>query len=177
MLKKILIVVGVLACLLVGGFGYVMYNTSQTPDMSKVQAMSQKAAPNLQLTTFSEKKPVALSELIGKGKPVYLNFWATWCPPCVREMPYMNELYPKYKDKMDFVIASVDEKETDVVTFQKKNNYQFPIYYAKNSEVASAYQLQGIPTSVLIDGQGNIITVHVGSMSKEDMESFFNKAF
>lgn len=177
MLKKLLLVIGVIGLVFAAGFGYLFYEASQPPDMKKAQAMEAKPAPALTLATFPDKKEVPLKDLIGKGKPVFLNFWATWCPPCVKEMPYMNELYPEYKDKMDFIVASVDSKQDDVVTFQKKNNYAFPIYYAKNSEVSSAYGLQGIPTSFIIDGKGNIVNVHIGGMDKAAMKQFLDSAF
>lgn len=177
MFKKIMIVLGVVVAIVAGGFGYLFYAASQPPDLAKAQAMENKPAPNLQLATFPDKKAVALKDISGKGKPVFLNFWATWCPPCVAEMPHMNELYPQYKDKMDFVVASVDAKQEDVVTFQKKNNYQFPIYYAESKEVHAAYGLQGIPTSVIIDGKGNLVNVHIGGMNKEDMKKFLDSAF
>ncbi len=177
MLKKILIVLGVLVVIAAGGVGYLYYSVTKGPDMAKAQAMERQPAPIIALKTFPDKNEVSLGDLIGKDKPVYLNFWATWCPPCVHEMPFMNELYPEYKDKMDFVIASVDAKQDDVVKFQEKNNYSFPIYYADNKEAAQAYGIQGIPTSVLIDGKGNVINVHIGSMSKEDMKSFLDGAF
>ena len=177
MLKKILIVLGVLVVIAAGGVGYLYYSVTKGPYMAKAQAMERQPAPIIALKTFPDKNEVSLGDLIGKDKPVYLNFWATWCPPCVHEMPFMNELYPEYKDKMDFVIASVDAKQDDVVKFQEKNNYSFPIYYADNKEAAQAYGIQGIPTSILIDGKGNVINVHIGSMSKEDMKSFLDGAF
>jgi len=177
MLKKILMVLGVIFVLIVGGVGYLYYTVTKGPDMAKAQAMERKPAPIISLKTFPEKNSVSLQDLIGKGKPVYLNFWATWCPPCVGEMPHMNALYPQYKDKMDFIIASVDSKQDDVVAFQEKNNYSFPIYYADNREAAEAYGIQGIPTSILIDAEGNIINIHIGSMGKDDMQSFLDGAF
>lgn len=177
MLKKILMVIGVVVFIALGGLAYLFYAASQPPDMAKAQAMENKPAPQLTLLTFPDKKTVTLKDLSGKGKPVFLNFWATWCPPCVGEMPHMQELYPQYKERMDFIVASVDAKKDDVVKFQEKNKYAFPIYYADNSEVSKAYSLQGIPTSIIIDGKGNIVNIHIGGMEKDAMKKFLDSAF
>ncbi len=174
MLKKILIGLGVVVAIIAGVFVYVVKEASTPPDMAKAAAMEQKAAPSLTIAAYPDDKKIELSQLYGK-KPIYLNFWATWCPPCVREMPFMNELYPQYKDKLDFVVVSVDSKRSQLDEFVKKTGYNFPIYTTDNESAGKAFGLQGIPTSVLITPDGKIAKIHIGSMSKEEMEAFFKE--
>lgn len=173
-MKKMLI--GLVAAVVVIAAGvFVFVKPSAGPEkMAQATATEQKNAPSLALTSFADGKETNLSNLIGK-KPIYLNFWATWCPPCVREMPFMNELYPQYKDKLEFLVVSVDSKKADVDSFMKKTGYQLPIYTTDNDAAGKAFGIQGIPTSILISPEGKIVKFHVGSMSKEEMEAFFKE--
>ena len=174
MFKKILIGFGIVVAIVAGVVVYVVKEASAPPDMAKAHAMEQKSAPTLTIATYPDGQKMELSQLYGK-KPIYLNFWATWCPPCVREMPYMNELYPQYKDKLDFVVVSVDSKRASLDAFIEKTGYDLPIYTTDNESANKAFELQGIPTSVLITPEGKIAKIHIGSMSKEEMEAFFQE--
>jgi thiol-disulfide isomerase/thioredoxin len=89
------------------------------------------------------------------GSVVFLNFWATWCPPCIAEMPSLNELYTDYNNKVRFVLVS-NEKVSTVRKFMEKNNYDLnsyvPLsYYPENFKVRS------IPRTFLIDKDGRIV--------------------
>jgi len=90
-----------------------------------------------------------------KGKVVLVNFWATWCPPCVAEMPSLQKLYDSYGDKITFLFVASDEIER-VNTFMMKNGYTFPIHYAYN-EAPAALEHSTIPTTYLIDKSGKIV--------------------
>ena len=94
-----------------------------------------------------------------KGKVVMLNFWATWCPPCVREMPSMQRLYEKFRQD-GFVVLALDqmESEDDVFTFtaQLELEPEFPILFDRESKVSRQYQVHGLPTTYLIDKNGMI---------------------
>lgn len=173
MLKKIMIALGVIVVLLVGGyFALVQFLINRT-DVAEAQALVGQKAPSIIVKSYPGREALPLSSLYEK-KPIYLNFWATWCPPCVREMPHMEELYPEYRDKLGFVIVSVDSKLTDLEAFLAKNKYTFPIYTTNNKEASDAYNLLGIPTSIIIGTDGNIKAVHVGGMSREDMKAFLD---
>ena len=173
-MKKFL--VGLVAAVVVIAAGvFVFVKPSAGPEkMAKATATEQQKAPALPITFYADGKQTDLSKLIGK-KPIYLNFWATWCPPCVKEMPFMDELYPKYKDQLEFVVVSVDSKKSDLDAFIKKTGYQLPIYTTDNDAAGKAFGIQGIPTSILITPNGKIAKVHVGSMSKAEMEAFFKE--
>ncbi len=83
-----------------------------------------KEAPNFVVTDLEEKK-IELKDFKGKG--VFLNFWGTWCKPCEKEMPYMNELYPKYKEKgVEIIALDADETDIAVKNFVKQYDLKFP---------------------------------------------------
>ncbi len=109
-----------------------------------------------------EEKPVTLADF--RGKLLLLNFWATWCPPCVREMPSMEALYQKYKGRNFEVLAiSLDEKGAAVVRpFVKRLKLTFPIGLDGKSEVSARYGARSLPSSFLIDPDGRVIAAAKG---------------
>lgn len=102
------------------------------------------------------KKAVALNDL--KGKVVFINFWATWCPPCVREMPSINNLKKHYKNNKDLVFLMVDvDGNYDVSKkFMEKNNLDLPLYMP-NGEIPSRFLGNSIPTTVILDKTGKMV--------------------
>lgn len=96
-----------------------------------------------------------------EGNIILLNFWATWCPPCVAEMPSLNDLYQDYGDKISFVFLANDNKEK-VNSYLDKNSYNLPVYYTK-ANVPEELRSPSIPTTYLIDDQGKIVMKEVGS--------------
>ena len=95
-----------------------------------------------------------------KGKVVLVNFWATWCPPCIAEMPSIQNLYNDYHDKIEFVFVSDDSFET-VNSFLEKNDYSFKDYQQiSNSEF---FNIRSIPRTFLIDKEGKVIIDKTGA--------------
>ncbi|MCI1821223.1 MAG: TlpA family protein disulfide reductase [Megasphaera sp.] len=105
-------------------------------------------------------------------KPVFLNFWASWCPPCVKEMPHIDALYKKYGDKINFVVINMDSNEGDVRAFLQNNSFEIPIYRGDLNSISEAYHVNAIPISFIIDKRGKIISQHTGGMSEREMEKF-----
>lgn len=89
-----------------------------------------------------------------KGKVVFLNFWATWCPPCIAEMPDIHSLYEE-RDDVNFVMISLDRDPQKAKDFVLKKEFDFPIYFLRSS-IPGEYSIQSIPTTYLIDKQGKI---------------------
>jgi peroxiredoxin len=130
-------------------------NAMVTPDKGTV-------APDFTLTTLDGKN-VSLSDY--RGQVVFLNFWATWCPPCRGEMPAMENLHRLMKG-YDFVIlaVSIDKKSTyHVKSFVESKGYSFSIMHDVTKEVARNYVVGGIPTTFIIDKNGIISNRLVGS--------------
>lgn len=95
-----------------------------------------------------------------KGQVVLVNFWATWCPPCIAEMPSMQKLYNDYSDKIEFVFVSNEPFET-INSFMEKNGYTFKVFnQASKSEF---FNVSGIPRTFLIDKQGKVVIDKTGA--------------
>jgi len=98
-----------------------------------------------------------------KGKVIFINFWATWCPPCVAEMPAINALYNKLKNDSNFVfiMADADNDFQKSLSFMKKNNYSLPVYNS-NGDLHAAIFDGTTPTTIIINPEGNIVQKHEG---------------
>lgn len=114
-------------------------------------------------------KNIRLSEL--RGQVVMLNFWASWCGPCRQEMPLLDDLYKKYSPA-GFTLLGInveaDPKEADALL--KDVPVSFPILYDKTSKVSEAYKVNAMPSSVLIDCDGNMSYLHKGYKPGDEKE-------
>ncbi len=117
-------------------------------------------------------KKVSLSDY--KGKVVLVNIWATWCPPCVDEMPSMEKLYRKFKEQnFEILAVSIDESGSKAVApFMKKNRLTFPALIDSDGTIKSAYRITAIPESFIIDKQGVIVKKIVGPLDWADPQVF-----
>jgi len=129
-------------------------------------------APVFELADLSGKK-VSLESL--RGKPVFLNFWATWCYPCRSEMPDLQDMYLKYGGQMHFLTINSQESANTVRKFVQENKYTFPVVLDSNGAVGGKYRVTGIPTTVILDAEGFVKANHVGAMRASDMEALILK--
>lgn len=129
------------------------------------------AAPDFTMTN-AEGKTLNLADF--KGKPVLLNFWASWCGPCASEMPDIQKAYEKYGDEIDFVIVNMTgmggETEQSASAFIQQNGYTFPVYFDQNNSAATAFAVNSIPQTYLLDPQGAIIGAAMGAMDEATIE-------
>jgi len=112
------------------------------------------------------------------GKPIVVNMWATWCPPCCAELPEFNKVYKEYKGKVEFMMVNIEESyELDTVkSFLKKNGYSFPVFYDWDYLMSYTYGTGYIPTTLVISSDGDIIYNEVGTLSASDLESLIKSA-
>lgn len=129
-------------------------------------------APDFQLQQINknnEMETVRLSDLKGKG--VMLNFWATYCPPCEAEMPYMQKLYPEYEEKgVEIVAVSLDATQLVVDRFIDKYDLTFPIPHDTKGEIMDLYKIGPIPSTLFINPDGTIDEVVNGALTLEKLE-------
>ena len=102
-----------------------------------------------------------------KGKVIFMNFWATWCPPCIAEMPSINKLHEEMGDEVAFVMLSFDQDFESAKAFDKRKGYNLPIY-APASNMPAMYNSTALPTTYVIDAQGNLALTHKGMADYND---------
>lgn len=137
-------------------------------------SVSAKAAPDEALVGINTGD-ATIYGLAGE-KPLFLNFWATWCPPCVGEMPAIEAMYQKYGDRLHFAAVSVDEESGAAASFVQSRGLTVPIYTGDLQKLGSDYQLDAIPRSVLVGTDGTILAEHLGGMDEAALEAFLSKA-
>lgn len=119
------------------------------------------------LMTNAEGKTLSLADF--RGRPVLLNFWASWCGPCQSEMPDIQKAWEAHAQDIDFVIVNMTgmsgETEQAARTFLADNGYTFPVYFDKDSSAAAAFGVNSIPQTYLIDAEGNILGGYMGAMT------------
>ncbi|TRX52684.1 TlpA family protein disulfide reductase [Fulvivirga sp. M361] len=116
-----------------------------------------------------EGNVVSLSEF--KNKVIFLNVWASWCPPCIAEMPSIQSLYDKIdNDDIIFIMLSMDKKSAKAKKFIDRKKYTFPVYTAA-SKVPDVFRAPSIPTTYVISKEGKIVSKKVG-MANYDKKSF-----
>ncbi len=111
--------------------------------------------------------PSKLSAL--KGQVVYLDFWASWCKPCRKSFPWMNQMQQKYAAQgLQIIAINLDAEEALAKAFLEKVPAQIPIIYDPQGNIASDYQLLGMPSSYVIDKKGNIRFSHKGFFTRSE---------
>jgi peroxiredoxin len=133
-----------------------------------------KMAPGFTLVDLSGKK-VSLSDY--KGRPVLVNFWATWCAPCKLEMPWFEEYRAKYKDQGFEVlgIAEDDAPKDEIVKTAKRTGVSYPVLMTDN-KVANLYGgVDSLPTSFYVDKTGTVVEETVGLAPKDEVEAHIRK--
>lgn len=107
-------------------------------------------------------------------KILVLNFWATWCPPCREEMPELDKFAQKYHDKVVFHAINIQEPVETVSKFMNQNKYTMSVLIDKNGEVAKVFQINAIPTTLVVDKQGVIKYRKSGPVTLAELEGVLN---
>ena len=179
--KSFIILTAVLALLLVGAF--VLYNSladRQQPDQLATNPTQTKntepetvLSPAPDFTVYDiDGKALSLPDF--RGKPVVLNFWASWCGPCKSEMPDFEKVYAKYGDRVHFLMINLTDGAQETVQsaseFISQSGYTFPVYYDTDIVAASNYSVWSIPATYFIDAQGYGVAWGSGALDLATIE-------
>ncbi len=186
-MKKIVILIVALAALigiLVGGV--ILYEklsadyapqfdfTEQSGEVSREDDAqgdpSEYAAPDF--TVYDgEGNAVKLSDF--KGKPIVLNFWASWCPPCQSEMPDFDVMYKQYGDEVVFMMVNCTDGSRETVegakAFIEGKHYSFPVYYDTDLDASTKYGAYSIPMTYFVDAKGDLVVHARGAISGDQL--------
>ncbi|MBM7707637.1 peroxiredoxin [Chryseomicrobium aureum] len=173
-MKKI--VLGVIIAAMVGWAFYDMaFSGKESAEVQDAEESAETGlmigdlAPDFELVTM-DGETVRLSDY--RGERVFVNFWATWCPPCRAEMPDMQKLYAEQEVPVEILavnLTKTEGNEGNVVDFIADYGLTFPILMDRESEVSDKYRVQAYPTSYLIDSKGRISFVAPGAMNHDIM--------
>lgn len=175
---KLLIWVLLFAVLIVGA--YVLYNNLSgqveiggLATEATVGETEAAANPAPDFTMYdAEGNPYKLSDF--QGKPVILNFWASWCGPCKSEMPDIDKAYQSYGDQVHFLLVDLTDGHQETVesasAYIAEEGFTFPVYYDTAIEGAMAYGVSGIPVTYFIDAEGNLVAYYQSAMSESILQ-------
>lgn len=178
---KVIIGVAAFALLLVFaalGYSLLAPKYSQREDPSSSSSWTVKvAAPDFTVQDANGNN-VSLSNF--KGKPVVLNFWASWCPPCKAEMPDYEKMYQQYGPKgIVFVMVNLTDGDRETIDTAKRflndNHYTFPAYFDTKFSASKAYGISAIPDSIFVDRDGNVVNSYQGMIDAATMKNNIEK--
>ncbi len=146
--------------------------TEETHDHTHADGETE-ANPAPDFTVYdADGKAYKLSDM--KGKPVVLNFWASWCPPCKAEMPDFDEICKEYDGRVTFMMVNLTDGTNETVEsargFIHMMEYSFPVYYDTDMDATAKYGIESIPTTFFIDAEGDLIAYYTGAMSGDTLK-------
>lgn len=151
----------------------VIAKGERTPQQVPTLPEINNQAPSFKLDNL-EGQAISLTSY--RGKPVFINFWASWCPPCQAETPDLIDLYKKYHEKVGFVGINVTTQDRieDVRAFVDDFHVNFPILLDMSGEISKTYRVTAMPTSFILNGDGVIIYKKIGPMTALEFERIIN---
>lgn len=144
-----------------------------TTDIRQISPEEGAIAPDFTLDN-TEGESIQLSQLI--GQPVLINFWATWCAPCLTEMPIFQDRFETHnQDGLRILAVDFDEPEEDVVFFKEELGLTFDLLLDPGGEIQSLYRVLGYPTSFFVDSEGVIQVQHIGVMTESQLDGYLEQ--
>lgn len=143
-------------------------NTTTIAATGDTQTTERELQPAPDFTVYdADGKEFRLSDF--KGKPVVVNFWATWCDLCKYEMPAFQEKWEAYGDEVEFLMVNlvdnISETMQSAQDFLSETDYTFPIYFDSDRDAYNTYPLRSIPVTIFVDADGNLVNMARGMLN------------
>ena len=149
--------------------------TTEPPAEEKAPVETEAEAQSAPDFTFYDLEGNAHKLSDFRGKPVILNFWASWCGPCKSEMPDFEKMYQQYGDQIHFLMVNLTDGQQETVesasSFIAGQGYTFPVYYDSAVEGAIAYGVNAVPVTYFLDKEGNFAAWGQGALSAQSLQS------
>lgn len=145
---------------------------AQVVDDETTEEAENELAPDFELETVNGGMAV-LSDF--RGKPVLLNFWATWCPPCIQEMPLIQQTADQYSDELIVLAVNGGDSMDLIRSFARANEYDLNFLANPENDISVIYKVQGFPTTFFIDSEGFIQAKHIGMLDENIISYYLEK--
>jgi cytochrome c biogenesis protein CcmG/thiol:disulfide interchange protein DsbE len=152
------------------GSGFLFNRLTAGSGSEALQGLSKSIpAPDFKLEAL-DGSSLNLADL--RGRPVLINFWATWCGPCQQEMPLIQQYYQKYNSDLVVLAVNSDEPKADVQAFVTNLNLTFPVLLDPGMKVEDLYQVRAFPTTFFVDKSGTIRYQHIGTLDEGQLVQY-----
>jgi thiol-disulfide isomerase/thioredoxin len=179
MKQKILLIMGIALFLLLMVGAYVLYNqlspkvSDPAIDNSNQGGGEQKVIQAPDFTVYDlEGNEIHRSDFL--GQPLVINFWATWCPYCIEELPDFEEVYQEMKEDVAFLMVDVADGQRETVEiasqYVEEQGFTFPVVYDTKLDALKQFGIRSFPTTVFVDKEGAIVFAKEGKLSKDALE-------
>lgn len=152
--------------------GFMSIRSDREPDRIVLEG----PAPAFDLPQLGDAA-VSVSLAAHRGTPVVVNFWASWCVPCRKEMPALAAASERVDGKVAFIGVNHQDREADALEFEQRVGVQYPSGFDPDGDVAAAYGLRGLPSTILVDERGNIVARLLGEVTEAELEGLLRRAF
>ena len=158
------------------GLAVAMTGGGSSDDASATLVRENRPAPAFVLGDVRRPEAVVALEKF-RGRPVVVNFWASWCPPCLREMPAFERVHQREGGRIGFVGVNHRDDRDSALRLLGRTGVTYPSGFDPDGQVADSYRLVGMPTTVFVSPSGRVVATRRGEMSERQLEATIDKLF
>jgi thiol-disulfide isomerase/thioredoxin len=172
------IVLNALLVVAIIAVAYIVYGklSQNAPTPDNTPATEARPAPEFTVID-GEGNQLKLSDFA--GKPVVINFWASWCGNCKDEMPHFEKFYKEFGQDINFLMVNMTDSNLETLekakAFLEQSGYTFPVYFDTLESAAAAYNIRGIPLSYFLDEELNIVAYKLGAMDEDTLKGYIDQ--